>query len=138
MGSCTSPGAARRGARHYPIESTESKLKGKIATGDFDVFLCHNSEEKAEIKQIGEQLEALGILPWLDEWKLRPGTKWQRVLEQQIASIESAAIFVGKSGIGPWESEELDALFREFVERHCPVIPVILATCEKTPEIPSS
>ena len=30
---------------------------------DFDVFLCHNSEDKAEVKKIGEQLLGRGVSP---------------------------------------------------------------------------
>ena len=59
-----------------------SSLQGKIATKDFDVFLCHNSDDKPTIKIIGEQLKELGILPWIDEWELRPGLPWQRALEE--------------------------------------------------------
>ena len=50
----------------------------------FDVFLCHNSKDKAEIKQIGQQLKQQGLQPWLDEWEFRPGLPWQKELERQI------------------------------------------------------
>ncbi|MEM1392810.1 MAG: toll/interleukin-1 receptor domain-containing protein [Cyanobacteria bacterium P01_H01_bin.150] len=46
----------------------------------FDVFLCHNSNDKMEIKRIGEQLKQQGLKPWLDEWEFRPGLPWQREL----------------------------------------------------------
>jgi hypothetical protein len=59
-----------------------SSLQGKIATGDFDVFLCHNSADKPAVRRIGEQLKEYGLLPWLDEWELRPGFSWQKVLEE--------------------------------------------------------
>lgn len=45
-----------------------STLQGKIATGDFDVFLCYNSADKIAVKDVGERLKRLGILPWLDQW----------------------------------------------------------------------
>ena len=77
-----------------------------------------------------------GILPWLDEWELRPGLPWQRLLEEQIGQIKSAAVFIGKDGIGPWEQMELEAFLREFVNRGVPVIPVILANAPKEPKLP--
>ena len=89
--------------------AAKSTLKGKIETNDFDVFLCHNNKDKPEVKKIGERLKELGIYPWLDEWELQPGKSWQRSLEQQITQIKSAAVFVGKDGIGPWQQEELEA-----------------------------
>src|SRR5258708_37601453 len=114
----------------------KSIIQGKIETKYFDVFLCHNSINKMEIKKIGEKLKEHGILPWLDEWELRPGMPWQRLLEQQIGQIKSAAVFVGRDGIGPWQSMELDAFLREFVNRPCPVIPVLLPNAPKEPELP--
>ncbi|MFL5624455.1 MAG: TIR domain-containing protein [Ktedonobacteraceae bacterium] len=113
-----------------------SILQGKIATDDFDVFLCHNNKDKTRVKEIGQKLKELGILPWLDEWELRPGLSWQRLLEQQIGKIKSAAVFVGKDGIGPWQHMELDTFLREFVSRGCPVIPVLLPNASKKPELP--
>jgi TIR domain len=65
-----------------------TRLQGKIETQDFDVFLCHQSEDKPAVKEIGNQLKDLGILPWLDEWELRPGLPWQRSLEKQIGQIK--------------------------------------------------
>src|SRR5258708_2630453 len=102
----------------------------------FDVFLCHNSKDKPEVKKIAEQLKQAGIVPWLDEWELPPGQPWQRLLEQQIGEIKSAAVFVGKEGVGPWQQMELEAFLREFVARGCPVIPVVLVDAPEKPQLP--
>ncbi len=104
-------------------------LKGKVETNDFDVFMCHNSADNGEVKGIGEALKLETILPWLDEWELRPGSQWQTALEEQIGSIKAAAVFVGRNGLGPWQNQELAAFLREFVRRKCPVIPVVLRSC---------
>jgi GTPase SAR1 family protein len=117
-------------------DATTSSLQGKIATKDFDVFLCHNSKDKAAVKIIGDQLKELGILPWLDEWELRPGLPWQKALEDQIKNIKAAAVFIGKDNIGPWQDAELDAFLREFAKRQCPVIPILLQDCGQAPELP--
>jgi len=110
--------------------------EGTQAAQDFDVFLCHNGQDKATIKQIGECLKQHGILPWLDEWELRPGLPWQRLLEEQIEKIKAAAVFVGEDGLGPWQQQELDAFLREFARRGCPVIPVLLKDAPQKPELP--
>jgi len=102
----------------------------------FDVFLCHNSRDKAAVKEIGALLRNRGIKPWLDEWNLVPGRPWQRALEAQIANIHAAAAFVGEDGLGPWQHMELDAFLREFVSRGSSVIPVILSNVGKVPELP--
>lgn len=118
------------------LETAASVLQGKIATKDFDVFLCHNSADKTSVKAVGERLKERGILPWLDEWELRPGLPWQRLLEEQIARIKAAAVFVGKDAVGPWQRQELDAFLREFVDRDCPVIPVVLKDSPRKPALP--
>ncbi|MDD5320453.1 MAG: TIR domain-containing protein [Methylococcales bacterium] len=102
----------------------------------FDVFLCHNSEDKPEIRRIADDLIKQGIKPWLDERAIRPGTSWQEALEEQIDSIGSATIFVGESGFGPWQNLEMRAFINEFVERKCPVIPAILPSAKTTPPLP--
>ncbi len=115
-------------------------LKGKADNKmeyKFDVFLCHNSQDKTFVKEIGKKLEEEAALrPWLDEWALRPGLPWQPELEKQIKNIKSVAVFVGKNGMGPWQNLEQAAFIQEFIERQCPVIPVILPECPKVPELP--
>lgn len=123
------------------LEGLVAKYKGAVEKFQasppvFDVFLCHNSADKPAVKHIGEQLIANGIRPWLDEWNLIPGRPWQRALEEQIAKIKSVAVFVGDSGLGPWTSMELEAFLREFVQRGCPVIPIILRSATQVPELP--
>jgi hypothetical protein len=102
----------------------------------FDVFLCHNSEDKPAVREISQKLAGRNIKPWLDEEQIRPGTSWQTELEQQIRNIKSAAVFVGESGLGPWQDPEIQALLSQFVERECPVIPVVLPSAKTTPELP--
>jgi hypothetical protein len=76
------------------------------------------------------------IKPWLDEQEIRPGTSWQTALERQIESIRSAAVFVGESGFGPWQNQEIQALLSQFINRECPVIPVVLPSARMTPRLP--
>lgn len=102
----------------------------------FDVFLCHNNEDKSAVIKIAEQLQQNNIKPWLDIRELRPGFPWQRALEEQISQIRSAAIFIGPNGIGPWQNQEIDAFLREFVRRECPVIPVMLSNAPTRPTLP--
>jgi RNA polymerase sigma factor (sigma-70 family) len=111
-------------------------VQHKVKERAFDVFLCHNSADKPEVKRIARELLKYGLLPWLDEWELQPGLPWQDSLERQIETIKSAAVFVGMSGVGPWQDLELNAFLRQFVYRKCPVIPVILRGCETIPRLP--
>ncbi|WOD38174.1 SUMF1/EgtB/PvdO family nonheme iron enzyme [Nodosilinea sp. E11] len=102
----------------------------------YDVFLCHNSEDKHLVIQIAKQLKERGLKPWLDEWELKPGTVWQIALEHQIETISSAVVFVGQRGIGPWQREEILAFLQEFKSTERPVIPAILANARSQPKLP--
>jgi small GTP-binding protein len=48
-------------------------IKAKEAQGKFDVFLSHNSKDKAAVERIAKRLLAVGIRPWLDKSNLSPG-----------------------------------------------------------------
>jgi len=117
-------------------KSYSSTIQSKLTSDVFDVFLCYHGIDNSFVKRIGEQLKERGLFPWLDEWELRPGLPWQRLLEDQIEQIKSVAVFVGTNGIGPWQQMEIDAFLREFVSRGCPVIPVILPGAPKEPRLP--
>ena len=118
----------------YPLHSL---LEKKRATNSFDVFLCHNSLDKESVKRIGKQLEEREILPWLDERDICPGAEWITALEEQIEYIKSAAVFIGPSGIGRWQAQEIQVLLRQFVNHRFPVIPVILEGTEEVPNLPN-
>ncbi len=119
------------------LAPTAMTLDAKEKAGKYDVFLCHNSQDKPEVMKIGQRLKDRGILPWLDEWNVRPGLSWLNEIEKQIPNIHSAAVFVGKNDIGPWQQREVYAFIQQFVIRDCPVIPVILPDCEHPPELPT-
>ena len=112
-------------------------VEGKRATGDFDVFLCFNSKDRVAVKEVGERLKEKGILPWLDEWELRPGVIWQNELNKQIRKIKSVAVFFGQAGLGPWQELEQGGFLGQFVKRRCPLIPVILESCKRQPKVPT-
>jgi len=114
----------------------EARLRGKIETRDYDVFLCYNTQDRERVKAVGEQLKERGILPWLDIWEIRPGTRWQQELQKQIKSIKSAAVFIGPKGRGPWQDVEAESLLTQLVKRKCPIIPVILEGRQGQPQLP--
>jgi hypothetical protein len=107
----------------------------KRRDGRYDVFMCHNSQDKTEVLTIAAQLERRGLLPWIDEVDLKPGMPWQRAIEEQIERIGSVAVFIGSHGNGPWQTMEIEAFVREHVGRGSPVIPAILASSSE-PKLP--
>lgn len=95
----------------------------------FDVFLCHNTKEKAEVLRIREQLQQRGIRAWIDKYDLEPFRPWQDQLAEIIPQIKAAAIFIGASGIGPWADIEMREFLVEFVNKKIRLGLVLLPGC---------
>ena len=119
--------------RRASVERTKRPLK---SSGEFDVFLCHNSADKPTVRRLANLLIRRRLRPWYDEWELIRGRPWQEALEDTIAQIRSAAILIGKTDIGPWADREMRAFLSEFVRRKVAVIPVMLPGAPDTPDLP--
>jgi WD40 repeat protein len=113
-----------------------TRLKGKIETGDYDVFLCYNASDKSAVVAIAERLKERGILPWLDVWELQPGMRWQPELRRRIKTMRSAALFLGPRGPGPWQQLEVEAMLDQIGKRSRPIIPVVLEGRRGRPRLP--
>jgi hypothetical protein len=107
-----------------------------LGASEFDVFVSYNRVDQPEVKQVTAKLVERGLRVWLDTEQLQPGIPWEPVLESQIRSIHSAAVFVGSDGMGPWQALEVSAILRQFVKRGAPVIPTILPSAKKNPQLP--
>ncbi|MBD2079543.1 GUN4 domain-containing protein [Leptolyngbya sp. FACHB-17] len=95
----------------------------------FDVFLCHNSEEKSQVEQIRDQLRAKQIYAFLDRYDFEPFRPWQKQLEEVMPRIKAAAIFLGQSGMGPWQDIEMQGFLQEFARRELRMGIVVLPNC---------
>lgn len=130
--------ALQRGRRAARGTETRGDPDGsEPEEGDvFDVFLAHNGADKRAVRKLAERLEARGLRPWLDVEELIPGQPWVPALEKAIESVRSAAVIVGKDGIGPWEQRELWGCLEQSVERGMPVIPLLLPGDYEAPKLP--
>ena len=100
----------------------------------FHVFLFHSSADKAAVEELARRLAKEGVQAWLDKWNLIPGDPWQQALEKALTESETCAVFVGPSGFGPWQNEEMRAAIDRQVRdngRHFRVIPVLLPGAER-------
>src|SRR5271165_3740064 len=100
----------------------------------FHVFLSHSSADKPAVEELARRLAKEGIQAWLDKWNLIPGDPWQPAIEKALAESETCAVFVGPSGLGPWQNEEMRAAIDQRVResaRRFRVIPVLLPGTER-------
>jgi TIR domain len=82
-----------------------------------DVFLSHNSDDKPAVEALAIRLRAAGMEPWLDKWNLIPGNPWQEEIEQALDACRTCAVFIGVSGIGPWQNAEMRAAINRRVSK---------------------
>jgi hypothetical protein len=93
----------------------------------YDVFLSHSSADKPTVEILARRLVEAGLTPWLDTWNLVPGEPWQEAIEEALEACQTVAVFLGPSGIGSWENEEMRSALEERVrDRSRRVIPVLL------------
>lgn len=102
---------------------------------EFDVFLSHNSRDKAVVENIGEWLKGRGLHVWLDKWELRPGFTWQEGVEEGVRSSRAVAVFVGSDGLGAWQEPETRAFIATSRRKQVPIIPVLLPGCPDSPQL---
>lgn len=92
----------------------------------YDTFICHNSDDKPEVRRVCESLEEAGISTWIDEDSLPPGVPWYEYIFSNIDEFGSIIVFVGQSGTGPIQEEEIERVLRTFQRENKPIIPVLL------------
>lgn len=95
----------------------------------YDIFLSHNSKDKALVEQLARVLIDSKYQPFLDKWHLIPGEPWQEELEKALNSSKTCAVFIGPHGQGGWQHPEMQvALNRRYVDKEScfRVIPVLL------------
>lgn len=109
-------------------------LKEKAIKGQFDVFLAHNSEDRAAVLRLGNRLRSRGIYPWIDVEQVPPGQWFQDVLQSAIRTVRAAAIIFGATGVGKWQAVEMRAFISRCVQNGKPVIPVLLPGTDSIPD----
>ena len=94
----------------------------------YDVFLSHDGKDKPAVETLAVRLtDEARIKVWLDKWNLIPGEPWQEGLEEALDRSRTCAVFIGPSGLSPWNHEEMrNDLQRRVKQTGFRVIPVLL------------
>jgi formylglycine-generating enzyme required for sulfatase activity len=84
------------------------------------IFLCHASEDKAPVREVYQQLKALGFTPWLDEVDILPGQDWNYEIEQALETSDFVIVFLSTRSV-----QKVGYVQREFRRalRHLEEIP---------------
>src|SRR5438093_402085 len=93
---------------------------------EYDVFLSYNRLDSRDVQAIAQALKACQLRVWLDEWELVPGRPWMANAEAAVERSRAMAVFVGPSGLGPWQDREMRLGMERHVYGNHSVIPVRL------------
>jgi hypothetical protein len=94
---------------------------------EFDVFLCHASEDKEDVvRPLARLLDDMGIRVWVDEVEILIGDRLRQVIDRGIAKSRYGVVIISPSFFAKtWPKAELDGLFgREMREAGVVVLPV--------------
>jgi len=104
----------------------------------FEVFLSYNHADEPAIRAIEQHLRENGIAAWLAKHDLLGGDPRMEEIEQALRGCKTCAVFMGPSGLGPWQNQEMRAALNRAVRKQdtCRVIPVLLpgAHPERVPD----
>jgi hypothetical protein len=70
-----------------------------IPNVQMQVFLCHSSTDKAQVRELSRRLREDGFDPWLDEEKLLPGQDWQMQISTAVRSSGVVIVCLSASSI---------------------------------------
>ena len=100
---------------------------------EFDVFCTHNSHDKNLVEIIAGKLRRRNIRSWIDKQQILGGQSSQTRIQEIIPKVKSAAIFIGESGLGNWQIEEIQLLLDQCKLSGKPLIPVLLPGIREVP-----
>jgi hypothetical protein len=116
----------REANQQRDLATAQSTVRGKEEVREFDIFLAHNSKDKALVTRLAGRLRERALNPWLDDEQVPPGRWFQDVIQAAVPTVRAAAIIVGLHGLGNWEHEELRVFLQQCADADTPVIPVLL------------
>jgi formylglycine-generating enzyme required for sulfatase activity len=68
-------------------------------TKKLQVFLCHASLDKPQVRELYKYLRRRGIAPWLDAENLLPGQDWQVEIPQALLASDAIIVCLSKNSV---------------------------------------
>lgn len=93
---------------------------------EWDVFVCHASEDKEEFaRPLAQALKARGLRVWFDEFTLRVGDSLRRSIDKGLAHSRYGVVVISPAFLSKeWPQKELDGLMAREVDGRKVILPV--------------
>lgn len=95
------------------------------------IFLSHASADKAFVRGLAVDLNALGYRPWLDEWEILGGESIPSRISEGLEEADFVLVVMSESSTASqWVENEWQAKYwKETSARHVFIIPILLNNC---------
>ncbi len=92
----------------------------------WDVFICHAQEDKAElVRPLAEELRDRGLSVWYDEFELRVGDSLRGRIDEGLANSQHGIVILSPAFFGKsWPESELDGLVAQEEPGRRRILPV--------------
>jgi hypothetical protein len=93
---------------------------------DYDVFICHASEDKKEfVKPLARRLVQENLKVWYDEFTLTLGDSLRRSIDRGLSRSRYGIVVLSKNFFEKeWPQKELDALSSREEKGHKVILPI--------------
>ena len=95
------------------------------------IFLSHNHRDKPFVRRLGQDLQAEGILVWIDEAEILVGDSLIGKIETGIDGMDYLGVVLSNNSVqSEWVNREVRiALDREINHRRVTVLPILIEEC---------
>lgn len=101
-----------------PITKNSTKLQ-------YDLFICHASEDKDIVKPLVNRLEEKGFRVWYDEYVIKLGDSLRRTIDKGLASSRFGIVILSPHFFKKeWPQKELDALAEKEINGEKVILPI--------------
>jgi DNA-directed RNA polymerase specialized sigma24 family protein len=122
--------------KSFLTQVSSSLPKTTSRTKTYDVILSHHSSDTEQVEMIESRLKSeAGLKTFFDKWDLEPGEPWKEEVEAALNESAACALFLGPSGLAPWQHEKMRAALDQRMQNNSlRIIPVLLEHTEPVEE----
>jgi TIR domain len=91
------------------------------------IFFSYSRVNSETVLELAKELRNAGANIWLDQLDIKPGTRWDKSIEDALASSETLLVILSKSAV---ESDNVMDEVSYALEEGKKVVPVLLEECE--------
>ncbi len=109
----------------YDWEEVRSEEPSLAVESNYDVFVCHASEDKDFVSPLADALKEKDLRVWYDEFELKLGDSLRRSIDKGLASSRYGIVVLSPSFFKKeWTQKELDGLAQKEGEGRKVILPI--------------